>query len=284
MKTGFIGLGTMGSAMVERLMAEKTELAVWNRTPAKATRLGLVPVEFPTQLLAECEIVILNLFDSAAVSAVLTGNNGLLTGDCRGKTIIDTTTNHFKDVLAFHGLCHGKGAVYLEAPVLGSVVPASKGTLTIVVSGQVDAFIKVSPLLEKLGQHIFHLPEPGQATRMKLVNNLLLGTFMTSIAEAIVIGERAGIEKEKVLDILAVGAGNSGVLSAKRQKLLDEDFSVHFSAAAIYKDLHFLQDLSRELKRPLFTGSLAKEIFAMVAANDMDKLDFSVVYKILKEL
>ena len=284
MKTGFIGLGTLGTAMAGRLMAENIELAVLNRTAEKAAKLGLKPAAHPAALFSECEIVIINLFESAAVGEVLTGKNGLLTGDCQGRTVVDTTTNHFNDVLAFHELCREKGAAYVEAPVLGSVVPASKGALTIVASGEENAYLTAKPLLEKLGQHIFHLPEPGTATRMKLVNNLLLGTFMTSLAEALILGEKAGIEKEKVLDILAAGAGNSGVLNAKRQKLLDENFDVHFSAAAIYKDLHFLQDLARELKRPLFTGSTAKEIFALAAAKNLEKMDFSVVYKVLKSL
>jgi len=284
MKTGFIGLGTLGRTMAKRLIEEKVELAVWNRTIEKAKGLNITPEENPAQLISGCDIVFLNLFDSGAVRDVLSGKNGLFEGDCRGKVIVDTTTNHFDDVLTFHDLCRKNGVTYIEAPVLGSVVPASKGALTIVASGEENAYQHVKPLLAKLGKHIFYLSEPGLATKMKLVNNLLLGTFMASIAEAVILGERAGIAKEKVLDILAVGAGNSGVLNAKRQKLLDEDFSVHFSSAAIYKDLRFLQDLSYVLKRPLFTGSMAKEIFGLVSAKGMEQMDFSVVYKILKSL
>ena len=118
---------------------------------------------------------------------------------------------------------------------------------------------------------------------MKLVNNLALGSFMATIAEAVVLGEAVGIEKSVVLDILASGAGNSMVLNAKREKLLKEDFSTQFSSALIYKDLHYLQDLSRTIKRPLFTAGAVKELYGMTFSRNIDKMDFSAIYRIMKE-
>ncbi|MDD3732713.1 MAG: NAD(P)-dependent oxidoreductase [candidate division Zixibacteria bacterium] len=282
MKTGFIGMGTLGRVMAERLISEGASLIVWNRTLEKTRGLKATTAETPASLITSSEIVFLNLFDSVAVREVLTGKNGLLAGDCTNKIIIDTTTNHYDAVPAFYEACQNAGAAYLEAPVLGSVVPASKGALTILVSGQEDAYLKARPYLEKLGQHIFFLEKPTLVTKMKLVNNLLLGTFMTSLAEAVVLGEKIGLERGKVLEILAVGAGNSGILNAKKQKLLDEDFSPHFAAATIYKDLNCLEDLARSLKHPLVTGTAAREIFALTTENKTEHLDFSVVYKILK--
>ncbi len=108
------------------------------------------------------------------------------------------------------------------------------------VSSDQPAYERALPYLQKIGKDIFYLEKPGTSTKMKLVNNLLLGTFMAAIAEALVFGEEIGAEKGKVLDILASGAGNSGVLNAKREKLLKDDFSTQFSSALIYKDLHYL--------------------------------------------
>jgi 3-hydroxyisobutyrate dehydrogenase len=224
----------------------------------------------------------MNLFDSAAVEAVLAGKDGLLKSDCTGKIIIDTTTNHFELATYFHELLKKHGGSYLESPVLGSVVPASQGALTVLVSGDKNAFDKALPWIEKIGKNIFFLEKPALATKMKLINNLALGSFMATIAEALAFGESAGIDKSRVLDILGAGAGNSMVLNAKKEKLLNEDFSAHFSSALIYKDLHYLQDLARSLKRPLFTGSTAKELFGMTFSKGMDTLDFSVIYKIMK--
>jgi 3-hydroxyisobutyrate dehydrogenase len=106
---------------------------------------------------------------------------------------------------------------------------------------------------------------------------------MATIAEATAFGEAIGIDKSKVLDILGAGAGNSGVLNAKKDKLIAEDFSPQFQSSLIYKDLHYLEDLAFSLKRPLFTGSVVKELYGMTFRRDEDKLDFSALFKILKE-
>ncbi len=281
-KTGFIGLGHLGKAMAKRLIAEGVDLVVWNRTVEKTQDLGVEVTASPAEVANKGDVIFLNLFDSAAVRAVLTGPGGLLEGDVAGKVIVDTTTNHFVDVLGFHEACSKKGCAYLEAPVLGSVIPASQGNLVILVSGENGAFEKARPHLERLGRNIFFLGEKTLANRMKLVNNLVLGTFMAVIAEATALGERSGIAKETVLDILSAGAGNSGVMNAKRERILKEDFSTHFSAALIYKDLHYLQDLARTLRVPLFTGTVTKEVFALTFKENRESLDMSVVYEVIK--
>ena len=283
MKAGFIGLGHLGKAIALRLISEGTELIVWNRTREKAADLDAKIAESPSKILSETEVVFLNLFDSDAVDQVITGKGGLLEGDCKGKIIVDTTTNHFDRVIDFHELLKKHGAYYLESPVLGSVVPASLGTLTVLVSGEMGAYETAKPFLEKIGKNIFYLRERTYACKMKLINNLVLGAFMTALAEAVVFGEGAGIDKETVLDILSAGAGNSAVLNAKKEKILKEDFSPHFSSGLIYKDLHYMQDLARSMKRPLLTGSLAKEIFGMTFAKKIDGHDLSGIYRIIKE-
>ncbi len=283
MKTGFIGLGHLGSAIAKRLMSEGVDLIVWNRTREKAAALGAEAAETPAALIPKADIIFLNLFDSEAVSSVLEGRAGLLEGGCSGKIIIDTTTNHFERVLYFHELLKERGGHYLEAPVLGSVVPALQGNLTVLVSGEKGVYERARPLLEKIGKHIFYLEEPVLAIKMKLVNNVVLGAFMAALAEAAAFGEKAGIDKAAVIDILSAGAGNSAVLNAKKDKLLKEDFSAHFSSALIYKDLHYAQDLARSMKIPLFTGSIAKELFGMTFPKGIADLDMSAVYKVMKE-
>jgi 3-hydroxyisobutyrate dehydrogenase len=284
MKAGFIGLGHLGKSMAKRLLSEGVELVVWNRTREKASDLGVEIASSPADLLAKTDTVFLNLFDSTAVEAVISGEEGLLRGDCRGKVIMDTTTNHFEPVATFHQTLREHGAFYLESPVIGSVIPALNGTLTVLVSGDKEVFERTLPYIRKIGKTIFYLEKPTLATKMKLINNLALGSFMAAIAEALALGEDAGIGKDRVLEILAAGAGNSTVLNAKKEKLLNEDFSTHFSSALMYKDLHCLQDLARTLKRPLFTGSIAKEIFGMTFGRKMENLDFSAIYSLVREL
>ena len=283
MRIGFIGLGNLGKAIAGRLIDCQHTLTVWNRTAAKADGLQATIASTPAALTGMVDIINICLFDSAAVHQVLTGADGLLNGQLQGKIIIDHTTNHFREVVAFHELCAKAGAIYLEAPVLGSVVPATQGALTVLVSGKKEGFATVEPVLSQIGKHLFHFEEPGLASKMKLVNNLVLASFMATLAEATAFAEAAGIDKATVLDILGVGGGQSLVLNAKKNKLLTEDFSAHFSNSLIYKDLHCLQDLAYELRRPLFTGAVTKELFARAMTEDMASLDISSVYNLFKQ-
>ncbi|MDH4155800.1 MAG: NAD(P)-dependent oxidoreductase [candidate division Zixibacteria bacterium] len=282
MRTGFIGLGNLGKAIAGRLISEGVELTVWNRTRSKAERLKVATADTPAALISQVDIVFVCLFDSAAVESVMAGPEGLLSGKCRGKIIVDLTTNHFDAVGAFNEAAEEQGVAYLESPVLGSVVPAAKGMLTIVVSGDEQAYKRAHPYLSKFGKDIYYLGRPALASKMKVINNLVLGTFMAVISEAVVLGEEIGLEKAQVLDILSSGAGHSGVLDAKRTKLQTEDFSPHFSVAAIYKDLQYLQDLSQATSWPLFTGNIVKELYGLAQAAGMADMDFSSVYQLLK--
>ena len=280
MRIGCIGLGHLGRAIAQRLIDCGHELTVWNRTASRSEGLRATLAPTPAAVAAAVDQVHLCLFDSAAVHQVLSGDQGLLTADLRGKLLVDHTTNHFREVLAVHDLCARAGATYLEAPVLGSVVPAARGALTVLVSGGKEGFDRAEPVLRQLGAHLFHLEAPGLATRMKLINNLALGGFMALLAEATAFAEAVGIERATVLDILSVGGGQSLVLNAKRAKLLDGDFSPHFTNNLIYKDLHCLQDLAYEQRRPLYTGAVTKELFARAVAEGMEALDFSSVYRL----
>lgn len=283
MPVGFIGLGNLGSAMARRLAAEGCDLLVWNRTRSKAEATGLPVADSPSQIADRCETIILNLFDSVAVRAVLTGVNGLMKADLAGRTVIDTTTNHFREVLEFHQLVQTAGGRYLESPVLGSVVPASQGALTVLTSGDKSTYESSRSLYEKFGKQLFFLGEPGTASKMKLINNLVLGTFMGVLAEATTLAERSGLSREQVLDILAAGAGNSAVLNAKRQKLLSEDFSPHFSVAAIHKDLRYLGDLLAELNRSSDLRSAVEALYAQAISNGMGTQDLSAVIGLLSK-
>jgi 3-hydroxyisobutyrate dehydrogenase len=281
MHIGFIGLGHLGKAIAARLLDCGHSLTVWNRTPAKAQGMDVTLADSPAAV-AGCDVVFICMFDSNAVHSVLTGNNGVTSGKVSGKIVVDLSTNHFKDVVTFHELCSKAGCIYLEAPVLGSVVPASQGALTVLVSGDEAGYEKVKPVLADIGKNLFFLGDPGLATKMKLINNLALGSFMATIAEALAMAEDCGMAKEHVLDILSAGGGSSLVLSAKKNKLLQEDFSTHFSNALIYKDLHCLQDLAYEQKKTLFTGAVIKELFAKTFEQGIANEDFSAIYKVFK--
>lgn len=283
MAIGFIGLGNLGEAIAKRLIDMGEDVSVWNRTAQKARDKGFDKIEnSPKELIQKCDIVFMCLFDSNGVRNVLTMEHGLLSADLKGKTIVDLTTNHFEDVLDFHKMVSEQNGAYLESPVFGSVVPATKGAVTVVASGEEDTYLTCKPLLEKFGANIFFLRNPGAASKMKLINNLCLGSFMATIAECTALGEACDIQKQDLLEILGVGGGKSLVLAAKTQKLLDEDFSPHFSNAAINKDLHCLQDLAYSLERPLYTASVTKELYSKMKKDGKGEEDFSSIYQLFK--
>ena len=283
MAIGFIGLGNLGTAITARLSQLGETLVVYNRNIEKIKDLGYEIVSSPKEILQKCDVVFLCLFDSEAVKQILTGDNGLLCEELKGKTIIDLTTNHYEDVLEFHKLVNDFGGNYLENPVFGSVAPALKGELTVVSSGKTEVFEAMRPILEKIAKEIFHLPTPSSATKMKLINNLCLGSFMATLAECTALAESCEIPKAKALEILGVGGGQSLVLKAKTQKLIDEDFSAHFSNNAINKDLHLVQDLAYNLNQPLYTAAIPKELFSKMKMMGKGEEDFSSIYQLFKK-
>ena len=284
MKIGFIGLGNLGRAICSRLSSLGDELVIYNRNKEKIKDLPYKKVDTPKEILKECDVIFLCLFDSPAVENILTQENGLLCDELKGKTIIDLTTNHYDDVLKFHKMVNDMGGNYLENPVFGSVAPALIGALTVVSSGKKEVFESVKPILEKIAVEIFHLEVPSSATKMKLINNLCLGSFMATLAECTALAENCEIPKAKALEILGVGGGQSLVLKAKTQKLINEDFSAHFSNNAINKDLHLLQDLAYNLNQPLYTAAIPKELFSKMKMMGKGEEDFSSIYQLFKNI
>ncbi|RUM31582.1 MAG: NAD(P)-dependent oxidoreductase [Aquifex sp.] len=287
MKAGFIGLGHLGRAIAKRLIDQGVELILWNRTLSKAEDLaketGAEVASSPADLINKVDRVFVIVFDSQASEEVIFGEEGLVKGDIKGKTIIDMTTNHYLYAQKAYEELKKLGAYYLDAPVLGSVIPALKGELTIVVGGDKEKFEENKPLFEKFCKAIYYLGEAGKGSKMKLVNNIVLGGIMDILAEAVAIGEKAGIDKETVINVLNDGAGKSYILDVKRKKLLEEDFSTHFSVNLIYKDLHYAQDLLKDLGLFSFTTAAVKETYGLARKKGLGNLDFSAIYKLFKE-
>lgn len=278
---GFIGLGALGGAVARRLAGAGHPLLLWNRTPAKAEGLGEL-ASCPAEVVSRAGTTFLCLRDSEAVWAVTSGPTGIFAGDTAGKTLVDLSTNHVELACVLHALAAKGRAEYLEAPVLGSVVPASRGELTVLVSGEEAAFEAARPLLSVVGSRLFFLGEPGRATKMKLANNLVLAATLAGLADATALAGAAGIPPAEALEILGAGAGAGVVLASKKDKVLGGDFSPHFSAALLYKDLHYLQDLARVLRRPLFTAAAVKELFALAFTHGREEEDISVLFPILR--
>lgn len=283
MKIGFIGLGKLGSAMAKRLKEEGHDLIVYNRTFEKAEKSGFEYVKTPAELAkSDVKHIIINVYDSDAVKDIFNSQNGLLEGDLKNKIVIDTTTNHFENVTNFHRLVKNAGGSYLESPVIGSVVPAEKGMLMVVVSGDTRAFEQSRVILDSLGAKVFHFTDIGKATKIKLINNMVLGSFMATLSEAVSTAEKVGFSKDEAVDLLSAGAGESKILKAKKAKILSGDFSPHFSTRALVKDLEYMEELAYSCQQPAFIGGLLKQLYTMSGAKGDFNDDFASIYDLLK--
>lgn len=283
MKVGYAGLGHMGRVQAERLIEQGADLVVWNRTRVKAEGLGVPIADSPAELMARTDAVFLCVSDSQAVDAILFGPDGLLDADAAGKVVVDTSTNHFDAVLSFRELLTDARAHYIESPVIGSIGPAREGRLLILASGGREPFEKVRPYLEIIASSVLFFDEPGLPTKMKLVNNLVLGGFMASLAEAMALAEGAGVDPVTMADVLEAGAGQGRVLASKRDKLLSGEYSTQFSAGLLHKDLVYAMDLARSVRKPMLLGGLVKELYAMTFSDTTAEQDMSVIFETLKE-
>jgi len=281
---GVLGLGNLGRAIAERLAAVGHPLVAWNRTPSKTAGLDATQAATPGDVARSADVLLINVRDSVAVQRVLAADDGLLAAARPGALVIDTTTNRADDVLGFHAACVARGVAYVEAPVAGSVLPAKNGALTLYVSADDAAFERARPVLLQLAQTIVRFPEPGQATRMKLVNNLVLGGLMALLGEAVALGEAAGLDRKLLLDALEAGAGNTGVLKAKKQKLLTGDWGPHFSCDVIHKDLGYLAELVEGLGKGSPLGEASRALFGRAIAEGHACEDFSAVTEVLRGL
>jgi 3-hydroxyisobutyrate dehydrogenase len=284
MKVGYAGLGNLGRAMAERLLAEGVDLTVWNRTPEKAEGLGAPVASSAADLMSAVDVCFVCVRDERAVEELAYGPDGLLTGACAGKVVVDCSTNRYDAAPGFRRQFANAQVSYVEAPVLGSVVPARSGQLTVLVCGEDDAYERVEPLLRTIGSRVDRFPEAGQPTRMKLVANYVMGTIMAAIADGVALGESAGLDRAQVLDILASGPGRSMVMEGKRPKIESGDFSPHFAAALVYKDLGYAGELSRDLHRPFFLGDITRDLYALTFGLGRGDDDLSVIYEAVRRL
>ncbi len=284
MKVGFIGLGSLGKAIAKRLLEQGVELLLWNRTREKALELGPPVADSPAHLISQVDRVFLIVFDSHASEEVIFGKDGLVEGGIEGKTIIDMTTNHYAYAKLAYEELRKRGAYYLDAPVLGSVIPAQKGELTVLVGGDKEKFEENKHLFEKFCRKIFYVGPSGNASKLKLINNMVLGGFMQVLSEAIALGELAGFERELLIDILENGAGRSYLLEVKKKKLLQRDYSVHFSVDLIHKDLHYAEDMVKDLGAFSLSLQNVKNAYALAKYLGMGSEDFSVLVELYKKL
>jgi len=282
-KIGWIGLGHMGLPMARNLKNAGYDIHVWNRTIEKAKESRIPYKEKLEDLLKEKDVIITMLFGSQSVKE-LYSRVFKICRNIKNKVFIDMTTVHPDTAKWLSEEIVKREGDFLEAPVLGSVVPAEKGELTIVVSGAKETYERHLDIFQVLGKEIFYMGDYGVASTMKLINNTVLGSFMAVLSEAYGFAKKVGIEPKLALDVLSKGAGQSLVLNAKKEKLLKEDYSTHFSVSLIHKDLTYALDIAQKNRYPVFLTATTRELFNSAKAHGLSEKDFSAVLEVFKKL
>ncbi len=283
---GFIGLGHMGSHMVERLIDAGYHLTVYDRTKQKAQEIaqrGAVVAERPRDLVASCQVVMSCVTDDEALDDVMFGPDGALAGVHKGSIFIDMSTVSPDASRHLYSAAKEKGAPMIDAAVSGSVPQVEQGSLVIFVGGDQAIYEQCRPVLAVLGRESFFIGGSGMGTSMKLVVNTLLGLGLQAVAEAIILGEKSGIEKGKLLDVL----GKTSVIAPAHKSKLDsvrkEEYPANFALPLMFKDFGLIMKQAEALAVPMPATSAAHQMYAAAMAKGLED-DYSVVIKFMEEL
>ncbi|HTP53657.1 MAG TPA: NAD(P)-dependent oxidoreductase [Thermoplasmata archaeon] len=249
---GFVGLGRMGSPIARRLLDRGVPLVVHNRSRPKAEELlalGARWAETPAALAREVDggVVFTLLTDAKAVRAVLFGRTGLARGARPGTLVVDLSTVAPAESRALAARLVERGIGFVDAPLGGSVAAATGGTLLVYAGGAAADIDRARPLLSIFARRVEALGGVGAGTSMKLVNNLLTVAHVALAAEALALAGGLGLDRERVLDLLLDGGGQSRMLADKREAFSRRDYPARFTLALAAKDLGLIDRTARDV-------------------------------------
>ncbi len=283
-KIGIIGLGIMGCRMAKNLQKAGYSLVVYNRTKEKANDLlnaGAIWAHSPKEVGNKAEIIITMLSTPEIVKKLALGEDGFLHKMKPNSIWIDSSTVNPSFSKEMHKISKKHQIEYLDAPVAGSKAVAENAELLFLVGGTKDTFEEVTPLFDSMGKKTLHLGVVGKGAAMKMLINQLLGQSVLAFAEALILGEAMGLEKEKVFDILLATPVVAPVISAIRHKLENDDYETNFPLKWIQKDLHLSSISAYENGIATPNLNTTKEVYAQAKQNGFGDHDFTAIYKFL---
>ncbi|WP_063976143.1 NAD(P)-dependent oxidoreductase [Sphingobium yanoikuyae] len=242
MKIAILGLGIMGGGMARQLLAAGFDLTMWNRSAGKAEALraaGGRVAATPADAVQHADIVIAMLANDDVSKTVWTGEDGALAAMKAGAIAIESSTLTGDWVFDLARQAVARGVRFLEAPVTGSRDQAAQGTLRFLVGGDAEAIELARPAFDAMGGALVHLGPVGSAATVKLANNYLCGVQAASLAEAIALFEKHGLDIEQAVSILFDGAPASPMVKGVGRRMLDRDYAPHFVVPLMAKDLGY---------------------------------------------
>ncbi|WP_425100157.1 NAD(P)-dependent oxidoreductase [Tropicibacter sp. S64] len=248
---GFIGLGLMGRAMVGCLQGNGYPvIGLGNRDRSGIEEMitrGGSEATNARELAKQADIVMLCVGTSEQVESRIFGEDGVLAGAKPGQIIIDFGTSLPASTLKIGAALAEKGAVYLDAPLGRTPAHAKDGLLNIMCAGDAAAYEKVKPVLDVLGENVFHLGKLGNGHTIKLINNFFAMTTANAMAEAFAMADAAGIERDALFNVMAAGPNKSGMMEFIRNYAVDGRIDLAFSVANGAKDVGYYRQMARSL-------------------------------------
>ena len=287
MRVALIGGGRMGSAMGGRVAAAGHDLVVFNRTRSRAEELGRRTgarvADTAREAAASAEICLVSLADDAAVMATYLADDGLIAGVQSGAVVCDLSTVAPATIGGLTPLVAQKGATLIDTPVSGSVSVVESGTLTLMVGGDRAALDRARPVLDSFAKSIFHLGDVGAGATMKLVVNSLVHSLNIAISEALVLAEKAGLNRETVYDIFEAGAAGAPYVKYKRESFLRPgEVPVAFSLDLVAKDQKLIHDLAERTEMRMDQGEASRQLVAEALEAGLGERDISEIAEFLR--
>jgi 3-hydroxyisobutyrate dehydrogenase-like beta-hydroxyacid dehydrogenase len=282
MEIGFIGLGRMGFHMARRLIEAQHRLIVFDARHEAVERLvalGAAAASSPRDVADRVETVMASLPSLQASLEVATGAGGVIEGK-RVRRFVDLSTVGSQMAVRIHDALGKRNIVQLDSPVSGGVAGAEKGTLAVMVSGPRADYETIKPALAVIGKLFFIGEKPGAAQTMKLANNFLSATAMVATSEAVVMGVKAGLDANVMIDVINAG---SGLNTASRDKfprsVLPRSFDFGFATALMVKDVRLCLDEMKSLGLSMEVAEAVGRLWETVIRDEGAESDFTAAIK-----
>jgi 2-hydroxy-3-oxopropionate reductase len=286
-KIGFVGTGIMGKPMVKNLLKAGYPVLCYDVLPDPLKELAAAGASLAgssKEVAERSEVVITMLPNSPHVEQAVLGPKGILEGARSGLLLLDMSTISPIVSQKVAAEVAKKGVKMLDAPVSGGEKGAIEGTLSIMVGGERAVFDKVLPVFQAMGKTITYIGPIGSGGFVKLANQIIVAINLTAIAEALVLGTKAGVELELMINALSGGLAGSRCLDQKRNNYLQHAFQPGFKIDLHYKDLNLIMESAESLGVPLPTTALVRELFSALRVKGRGQMDHSGVITLLEEL
>jgi 3-hydroxyisobutyrate dehydrogenase len=283
-KVGFIGLGAMGGPMARNLIKAEVPLVVHDIDAGKTAKLNAEVAASAKEVAAKCERTILIVETTEQAQGVIAGSDGIVHGAKAGHIVICMSTI---DPFAARALAEGlaaKGIAMIDAPVSGGTGRAQSGELSVIVGGDAAVVAKCRDLFDVMGNQTFHVGPLGHGLAMKLVNNMLVQVNTVAVAEALVLGVKAGLDPQTIYEVVRVSTGASAAWELRVPRILTGDFEPGGTIDISYKDQELETAFAKRLGVPLLLANLTQQVYQMARAQGLNKQDGSAIVKIFEQM